>query len=492
MKMRATATAAALALHALLPETSASAAPANDARTAPAAIGALPAQLRGTTVDATRADTDPTSACTNSGSGPNVWYRFTAPRDGRVAVRLTADDDLDGALDAYLSERSQARALECDFTDDKGLGAVDFDVKAGSEYLISVTQLANSVAGTFTLTLVAPQPDERPPGARLAPGGADGTLDRVGNTEDAYSLRMRAGRTYRFRLSGRGPKDEESPGCAITAAVYGPRPTAFSGAAVQRFGCDAGGYATFTPGPGEGGRYSILLSAARTTRELQHYHLEAAGAGSDDIAPGRFLANRSTVKGDLNGARIDALDLYRFSVAKRSDLTLKLTTGGRSFDLLLLDEKGRRVQCACGASGTLELRRRLAPGRYFVAIGVRDNGQGAYELSRASRVLTKASAGLSRRRVRLGGSVDVRVRIRPAVSGPVSVVLQRFDPLSGWLFYRLERTRAVKGRAGIAFRPPAVGRWRARASFDGTIGAGSSQTGFAELLVVSGGGGGSG
>lgn len=480
MKTRATAlTVAALAF---LPAAASAEPPANDARTAPAAIGALPAQVGGTTVDATRADTDPVSPCTNAESGPNVWYRFTAPRDGRVAVRLTAGDDLDGVLDAYRSERSQAFALECDLTDDKGLGAVDFDVEAGKQYLIAVTQRANSVPGPFTLTVVAPQPGERPPGARLAAGGADGTLDRVGNTEDSYALRMRAGRTYRLRLSGRGDADDR---CAIGAALYGPNPSAFSGAAARRFGCDEFGYATFTPGPGEGGRYSVLLSAARTTRSLQRYHLEVAGAGADDLAPGRFLANRATVRGELNGARVDALDLYRFNMARRSDLTLKLATGARNFDLLLLDERGRRVQCQCGSAGTLELRRTLAPGRYFVAIQARDRSQGGYELRRASRVLTASSAALSRRRVTLGASIDVRVRVRPAVSGPVTVILQRFDPLSGWLFHRAEHTRAERGRAAIGFRPPAVGRWRARASFDGTIGAGSSQTGFAELLVVS-------
>lgn len=459
------------------PATALAAPPANDARTAARQIGALPAQVSGTTVDATRDATDPRSSC--QPAGVNVWFRFTAPANGRVAVRLSAQGDLDAVLDVFLVERSQLRQLGCDGTDAGGLGAADFAVEAGKDYLIAVSQLTNSVPGAFSLTVVAPQAAERPPGARLAAGGADGTLDRVGNVQDAYALSMRAGRTYRLRLSGRSPER-----CQIGVALYPPGTTTFAERPVRRLGCDAGGYATFTPGPGEGGRYSLLLSAARTTRTLQHYHLEVAGAGRDDTSPGLFLANRATVRGSLNGSRVDALDLYRFSMARRSDLTLALATGTRGYDLLLLNDKGRQVTCRCGATGELEIRRRLAAGRYFVAVRARDRSAGGYELRRSSRVLTRTRIGTDERRVGLGRRVELRVRVRPGVSGPVSIVIQRFDPLDGWLFVRTERARARRGRAAIAFRAPTVGRWRARATYDGTIGAGTSVSGFVELLVV--------
>jgi hypothetical protein len=462
----------------LLPAAAAAAPPSNDDRATPTALGSLPAQASGTTVEATRVANDPYSNC--GAAGAQVWYRFTAPSDGRVAVRVQADGDLDAIVDAYLSERSQTTGLACDPTDPKGLGALDFKVTKDAVYLISVSQLTNSVAGTFNLTVVAPQAPPKPPGAALPAGGVDGTLDRVGNIEDAYAVTMRAGRTYRARLTGRG---EEK--CVVSAALYPPGIRDFDGRPVRRLGCDEDGYATFTPGPGEGGRYSVLVSAGRVSRTLQRFHLEAAGAGRDDTAPGRFLANRATFAGHLDGSRIDAVDLYRFSVARRSDLAINLATGsGNAFDLLVLNERGRPVQCSCGESGALELTREIAPGRYFVAVRVRDRSAGDYKLQRVSRLLTRTTVGIARRST-LGRPVKVGVRVRPAVKGPVTVTIERFDPLAGWLFDRQEHAVAIKGRASIGFVAPTVGRWRVSATFDGTIGSGSSVSGFDEMLVVS-------
>jgi hypothetical protein len=197
------------------------------------------------------------------------------------------------------------------------------------------------------------------------------------------------------------------------------------------------------------------------------------------------LTNRVTQRGALNGARVDALDLYRFTVAKRSDLELRLATGsGHAYDVLLLNEKGRRIQCACGDSGDQQLRRELARGRYFVAVRARDASSGGYRLTRASRVLTRTTVGFAKRRAGLGATTPIRVRVRPSVGGPVTVTIQRFDPLSGWIFSRVVRARARDGRASVGFAAPAVGRWRARATFDGTRGAGSSASGFAQVLVV--------
>ena len=64
-----------------------------DDRATPTALGSLPAQAAGTTVEATRLPNDPYSSC--GPEGGQVWYRFTAPADGPVAVRVRADGDLD-------------------------------------------------------------------------------------------------------------------------------------------------------------------------------------------------------------------------------------------------------------------------------------------------------------------------------------------------------------------------------------------------------------
>src|SRR5437870_1379411 len=95
MKPRLRRLAVALAAAAVLPTPAAAVAapPSNDDRATPTVIGSLPAQVGGTTVEATRATTDPFSSCGSGGA--QVWYRFTASADGRVAVRVRAAGDLD-------------------------------------------------------------------------------------------------------------------------------------------------------------------------------------------------------------------------------------------------------------------------------------------------------------------------------------------------------------------------------------------------------------
>ena len=62
-------------------------------------------------------------------------------------------------------------------------------------------------------------------------------------------------------------------------------------------------------------------------------------AGPDDAAPGLLLRNLQTPTGTLAGTRIDVVDLYRFRVDARSDVTLTLR-GPASARLLVLNENG--------------------------------------------------------------------------------------------------------------------------------------------------------
>ena len=64
--------------------------------------------------------------------------------------------------------------------------------------------------------------------------------------------------------------------------------------------------------------------------------------------------------------------------------------------------------------------------------------------------------------------MTIGVSVAPDASGPVTVDVERFDPLAGWQFYTRFERRAQTGSAAIAFTPPSVGRWRVRATFDGT------------------------
>jgi hypothetical protein len=449
--------------------------PPNDPQGRPQVV-TLPADVAGTTAESTVEPTEPPAAC--AATSGTVWYAFTAPASERVVARLRAGGDLDAQLSVFLRQRSQAQPLGCDRTDERGLAQLAFRTTAGADYLVRVEQRANSVAGTFRLAIFRPQPAARPPGLRLARRGVRGTVDSVENTEDAYAARLRGGKSYRVNLAAGGQ-------ACTRLQVFGPGTRSFdAGAPLARAGCD--GYLLFTPQ--RNGTYSLLVSAAPASHRPQRYHVQLAAAGRDDTAPGVFLRNFARERGRLNGRRIDVVDLFRFDVTARSELTLDLSSrGDRSFSVVLFNNRGRRIQCACFDTGGTQLRRRLAPGRYFAAVRARDHTRGAYTLRRISRTITRTSVAIGGRthtRIAPGRPTIIRATVSPAVSGPVSVVVERFDPLAGWQFLRRFATRAVRGRASIAWRPPSVGRFRAHARFAGTRGAAASDSGLATLLVA--------
>lgn len=191
------------------------------------------------------------------------------------------------------------------------------------------------------------------------------------------------------------------------------------------------------------------------------------------------------MRGAVRSTGVDVLDLYRFDVVRRSDLDLRLgAASGKRFDLQLLTDRGRRLECACGGSGGAAIRTRLRAGRYFAVVRAR-SGAGRYRLRRVSRTITRVGVGFGRDVVAPGRAVVLGVRVRPGVSGSVRVLLQRFDPLAGWQFLRSSRLQASGGSARLPFAPPAVGRYRARVDFLGTRTASPSESGcgFSYLRV---------
>jgi hypothetical protein len=362
--------------------------------------------------------------------------------------------------------------VSCDTTDDQGKAGVNFSAKKGSTYLIRVAQRANSVAGTFALDVFVPQPAPGPPGHQLGPAGASATLDRLQHTADAWAVSLREGVTYRFNFVSR------SDAC-VFGALYPPGTKDFeSDSPVFRARCNR--YQLFTPGAGEGGRYSIDVTAS-SSKAPQPYHVQVVRAGPDDTAPGIAIGNLTKRGGSLAGSGVDVVDLYRFDVNRRSDLQLNLTTSA-DFELILTNDSGHRID-----SGQDSLRDRVRPGRYFVAVRAQAGSSGHYTLQRISRTITSTSIGFGGKRheqIGPGRSSTITVSVKPNVDGPVTVTIQRFDPLAGWQFFRVVHARAAGGVAAVSFSPPSVGRWRASATFDGTRIASSSSSGFATLLVA--------
>ena len=225
-----------------------------------------------------------------------------------------------------------------------------------------------------------------------------------------------------------------------------------------------------------------------TQSESQRYRLQVARAGPDDIGPGVPLANQQTLRGTLNASRINVVNFFHFDVALSSDVTLRLRSRGQ-FDLVLLSETGRRIDCECSGSGRAYLRRGLQPGQYFAVVRAQTGSGGPYHISLLIRAITNTQTLVGgSREVTLppGQTASVEVHVSPAAAGHVSIYIERFLPLDGWVFSR--RVNLLTGSDGVArlsFRPPTIGRWRFRSFFRGTETASPSSSGYLVVTVRS-------
>jgi hypothetical protein len=467
---------AALALPAAAAE---KAPPPNDNRANAQALDQPPVTVSGTTVGATHDAKDPSPFCATVDA--TVWYQLNAETTQRLVLRLTAAGDLDAVVAVYELRRSRLIQQACDVTDDNGKAALSFNEQSGATYLILVGSLPSSVDGNFRFTLFPPEPLSTPPGTPLPRHGVKSTVDPLVDFDDAWSVALKPGATYRVNLVPLGDH-------CVSLALYRPGTRSFSGTRpFHYFGC--GGYLLLTPRPEEAGRYSLLVSATGTRSVVERYRLQVVPAGPDDTAPGIPIENRQTRRGSLSGRGVDVVDLYRFSLRDKSDVRLRLRTREtRSFDLLLVRENGRRLECACGESGSVEIELQLFPGRYYVAVRSRRFSGGRYALALLSRTITSTELLISGTRhatAQPGQSVVISVAVAHTSAGRVNVEVDRFDPLAGWQFARLFRTRVdAAGRAQISWLPPSQGRWRASAVYFGTIVASPSRSAAATLVVA--------
>jgi hypothetical protein len=445
--------------------------PANDNRATPTKVD-LPASVSGTTVGATDDPNDPRSECGRAHD--TVWYRISGAPTGRVVVRLNALGNLDAVVSVYRAVRSRVIPAGCVATDEDGRGALSF-TSEGGDYLIMVGRERDSVDGRFKLTTFRQEPSSKLPAPKLPHGGVGTWVEPITDFDDAWSVRMKAGVEYRVNLS-------PARGRCISLAVFAPGTRSLAGTAPVRL-LPCGGYLTYTPGLGGSGRYTLLVTATDERPGRQRYHLQAATAGPDDMAPGLPLQDLQARSGTLSGTHVDVVDLYRFKVADRSDVTLTLAGPSRA-RLVLLTESGHRIGSSDGPG---QLTASLGRGTFFVAVRAESGAHGRYRLSLLERGLTTTSVLVNGSRsasVRPGASVAIEVAVSSSSSGAVRLELDRFDPLTGWHFYRLYRLRlGSNGRTGISWRPPAIGHWRVHASFGGTRTASPSDGGVARIAV---------
>jgi hypothetical protein len=323
------------------------------------------------------------------------------------------------------------------------------------------------------------------PGEPLAVTGVRDTVNLLrGDLEDAWAVTMKVGSTYRLNLVSYS-------GACLSIEVLRPGSRDLDQAnRAAGYRCREGGgvYGLFTPGPDGGGVYTVLVGAdlGDDAAAVQNYRLQVAPAGPDDTGPGLPLPNRHTAQGRLSALGIDVVDLYRFDVTGRRDMTeLSLGAGRRAeFDLQVLDDGGRVVACECGEVGSVALRQQLAPGTYYAAVQARGRSGGAYRLSLLIRPMTSTSLWTSATQVTPGQAVRFSAQVSSGGSGVVEFQVDRFDPLQGWVFSRRYSVRASGGAASATWVASETGRWRVRATFLGTGTASPSRSAYRFVLVT--------
>jgi len=481
------ASAATVALPLSAPALAASApvvpAPANDERAGAQPIRSLPAAINGTTVGATIEAGESQSAC-GVQTASSVWYSLRAQSAERIALDLAAGGELDGTIDVYHAVRSQLKSVGCQQTDSHGKASLSFKASKNGLYLIRVAALQSSQLANFSLEVFLPTPAIGPPGAPLPAGGVNGRVDRIQNINAAYSFTLHAGVSYLISLAN------ETEHACVSGALYAPGTSSFggeeeeggSGSALLQIGC--GGYRLFTPGPGQGGRYSFNITPRTSYRGIQRFHLQVAPAGPAETAPGLTLGNYAHAHGYLSGRSVRVLRLYRMEVTSHSNLTLRLTApDSAEFKLQLRNQSGNVIECDCEGSGSQTLQHQLHPGTYYAVVAVRNGSSGNFTLVRESRTITSTSLSFSSAKAAPGEGLGIDVKVSPAASGPVVVEIERFDPVFGWQFYRQTTAFVSEGAASIPFVPPAVGQWRAKATYEGSRVSSPSAVGFSYLLV---------
>ena len=179
---------------------------------------------------------------------------------------------MDAVVDVFERRRSQLSPVTCRTTDRRGEATLDLDAAEDTDYLIRVAPLDNSVTEAFTLRVIAPDKPAQPPGQPLPAGGASGQVDRLANPDDAWSVQLTKGRTYRMNFVN--PRRRGCP----RAQLFSPSAAGFQARRSGRSRCDA--QTVYTPP--RSGRYMLYVSAPRASRAQLPYRLRAGLAGQDD------------------------------------------------------------------------------------------------------------------------------------------------------------------------------------------------------------------
>jgi hypothetical protein len=423
--------------------------PAND-ELDNAAVIAVPARVTGTTEGATWNWEDDPDLCSEAYAP--VWYAVKPARSGRIAVRLTVVGRVDAVVAVFRQERSTLSDLGCELTDSSGVAGVPFDAVRGQTYLIAVAAPWDARSGGFTLE-TATVPVVKLPGSPLGTD-ADTRLDPLLRPGVAYTVRLAEGVTYRFGATART--------ACVHLALLEPSARSEDEAIRRSDGCS--GYLLFTPGEGMGGSFPLVVSVPEGRADTVHVAMRRATP--DDLTPGLLLRSGRSRAGRLAAREADVVDTFRFSVPATGDATLR-RNGQVNADLLVLDDTGKELACACEGRASATIVKRLGRGTYYAVVRGVPNARGRYILSFRLRVPTATSLRLTPSPGSRGLSATASIAPKTA-KGRVVFELERYDPLSGWHFSRTTTKRIGGGAPRMAIAPR-IGSWRIRVRYVGTL-----------------------
>jgi len=211
------------------------------------------------------------------------------------------------------------------------------------------------------------------------------------------------------------------------------------------------------------------------------YHLEAAAAGADDQGPGVAIESGKAQSGAVSGRHVDVVDIYRFDVTRLS--TVRVDSGSSSpLDVELTTVTGDPI--AKVTSGT-SIRQTLKAGSYLVTVTAPPRGGAHYTITALVRVVTTTGLtanGHGKARVGVGEPVALATTTDPAPEGgKVQVRVDYHDPRAGWVY---RQSWLVAPGEQVTFTPPAVGAWRAVASYGGTRSWAPSHSKWVDLTVT--------
>jgi hypothetical protein len=376
-----------------------------------------------------------------------------APTTGDIAVRVERYDETDGWV--------FARPILVPVPG----GQVGWQPTAPGRWRVSAHYpgaLAYSPSSTKRHEFTVVHARELAPGKRLPAAGIAGKVDWTSDVNDVYWTQVEPGTTYLVAFTS---------GCAkLSVTMPGGTTTTLS--------CN--GVRSFTPGPGETGKV-VLDVTAPEDRGTTSYRLVVAPAAADDIGIGTPFRNLEIVRGTLDPAAADVVDLHRFTLTDtRTDVRLRLTTErGSGIAMTLMTQDGARI----GGSSTL-IKGRLGAGSYILAVrGTVGKPGGAYALRLIARHYTTTTLTMARPEIRLGSEATAHVVVSPTPStGTTEVRVDRYDPSLGWVYART-LTLAPSG-GWVGWVPALAGRYRLRATYSGSIEHTPSASTTASVVVT--------